>query len=292
MEHARKMVLVPEAMVKNIQPMKNSQIQQESATESTKSVQTPGNVSSRLDKDMYDILHADVKDKRQKWKLFSQALQRFLFSNDDKHESSNGQTECAESTDEDALDSGGDVVTLVNYSDENIINSVPNTYRWKCEQLLRCLHGCGQEHISWDDSGTVRINGTAIPDSNIVDLVNLAVRWRKSYSAVGEQEFANFLQKSTIPREFIGNTSLLNDGSDTPLTNLKRKYGRISRHFSDSAVTPSNLAEPPQSGDEKEADNVEDCSEVFNETADSTLGYSTPGTKKKKPSWATLTLNK
>ncbi|KAJ8672171.1 hypothetical protein QAD02_003430 [Eretmocerus hayati] len=98
--------------------------------------------------------------------------------------------------------------------------------------------------------------------------------------------------KSTIPREFIGNTSLLNDGSDTPLTNLKRKYGRISRHFSDSAVTPSNLAEPPQSGDEKEADNVEDCSEVFNETADSTLGYSTPGTKKKKPSWATLTLNK
>ncbi|KAJ8677374.1 hypothetical protein QAD02_013161 [Eretmocerus hayati] len=204
------MVLVPEAMVKNIQPMKKSQIQQESATESTKSVQTPGNVSSRLDKDMYDILHADVKDKRQKWKLFSQALQRFLFFNDDKHESSNGQTECAESTDDDALDSGGDVVTL----------------------------------------------------------------------------------KSTIPREFIGNTSLLNDGSDTPLTNLKRKYGRISRHFSDSAVTPSNLAEPPQSGDEKEADNVEDCSEVLNEAADSTLGYSTPGTKKKKPSWATLTLNK
>ncbi|KAJ8665740.1 hypothetical protein QAD02_007402 [Eretmocerus hayati] len=106
----------------------------------------------------------------------------------------------------------------------------------------------------WDDSGTVRMNGTTIPDSNIVDLVNLAVRWRKSYSA--------------------------------------RKYGRISRHFSDSAVTPSNLADPPQSGDGKEADNVEDCSEVFNETADSTFGCSTPGTKKKKPSWATLTLNK
>ncbi|KAJ8671516.1 hypothetical protein QAD02_002775 [Eretmocerus hayati] len=100
------------------------------------------------------------------------------------------------------------------------------------------------------------------------------------------------VEKSTTPRELIGNTSLFNDGSDTPLTNLKRKYGRISRHFSDSAVTPSNLAEPPQSGEEKEADNVEDCSEVFNETADSTLGYSTPGTKKKKPSWATLTLNK
>ncbi|KAJ8671460.1 hypothetical protein QAD02_002719 [Eretmocerus hayati] len=221
-----------------------------------------------------------------------EAPQRFLSFNDDNHESSNGQTECAESTDDDALDSGGDGVTLVKYSDENIINSVPNTYRWKCEQLLKCLHGCGQEHISWDDSGTVRINGTAIPDPNIVDLVNLAVRWRKSYSAVGEQEFANFLQKSTIPREFIDNTSLLNDEYDTPLANLERKYGRISRHSSDSAVIPSNLADPRESGDGKEADNVEDCSEVFNETADSTLGYSTPGTKKKKPSWVTLTLNK
>ncbi|KAJ8686006.1 hypothetical protein QAD02_021799 [Eretmocerus hayati] len=110
-------------------------------------------------------------------------------------------------------------------------------------------------------------------------------------NAVGEQEFANFLQKSTIPREFIGNTSLFNDGSDTPLTNLKRKYGRISRHFSDSAVTPSNLADPTLGGDEKESNNVEDCSKVFNETADSTLGYSTPSPKKTKPSWATLTLN-
>ncbi|KAJ8672429.1 hypothetical protein QAD02_003688 [Eretmocerus hayati] len=219
------MVLVPEAMVQNIQPLKNSQVQQESATESPKSVQTPGSVSSRLDKDMYDILHADVKDKRQEWKLFSQALQRFLFFNDDNHESSNGQTECAEGTDDDALDNGGDGVALVRYSDENIINSVLNTYRWKCEQLLKCFHDCGQEHISWDDSGTVRINDTAIPGSNIVDLVNSAVRWRKSYSAIGKQEFANFLQKSTIPREFIGNTSLLNDESDTPLTNLKRKYG-------------------------------------------------------------------
>ncbi|KAJ8678352.1 hypothetical protein QAD02_014139 [Eretmocerus hayati] len=282
------MVLVPEAMVKNIQPMKNAQIQQESATESPKSVQTPGNVSSRLDKDMYDILHADVKDKRQKWKLFSQAFQRFLFFNDDNHDSSHGQSECAESTDDDALDNGGDGVTLVKYSDENIINSAPNTYRWKCEQLLKCLHDCGQDHIFRDDSGTVRINDTAIPDSDIADLVNLVVRWRKSYSAVGEQEFANSLQKSTIPREFIGNTSLLNYGSDTPLTNLKR----ISRHFSDSAVTPSYLVGPTQGGDEKESDDVEDCSEVFNETADSTLGYSTPDTKKKKSPWATLTLNK
>ncbi|KAJ8677161.1 hypothetical protein QAD02_012948 [Eretmocerus hayati] len=250
------MVLVPEAMVENIQPTENYQVQQESATELPKSVQTPGNVSSRLDKDMYDILHADVKDKRQEWKLFSQALQRFLFFIDDNHERGNGQTKCAESTYDDALGNGGDGMALVKYSDENIINSVPNTYRWKCEQLLKCSHGCGQEHISWDDSGTVRINDTAILDPNIVDLVNLAVRWRKSYSAVGEQEFANSLQKPFIPREFIGRTSSLNYGSDTPLTSLKRMYGRISRHFSDSAVTPSNLADPTQGGDEKESDDA------------------------------------
>ncbi|KAJ8671903.1 hypothetical protein QAD02_003162 [Eretmocerus hayati] len=104
------------------------------------------------------------------------------------------------------------------------------------------------------------------------------------HPAVGKQEFANFLQKSTIPREFIGNTSLLNDGSDAPLMNLKRNYGRISRHLSDSAVTPGNLADPTQGGDEEESDDVEGCREVCNETADSKLRYSTPGTEEEKSS--------
>ncbi|KAJ8677691.1 hypothetical protein QAD02_013478 [Eretmocerus hayati] len=110
MEYARKMVLVPEDMVKsdNIHPIKSSQAQQESAPDLPKSVQTPGNVSSRLDNDMYDILHSDAKDKREKWKLFSQALQRFLFFHDGNHESDDFKTERKESPDDDSLDNGGD----------------------------------------------------------------------------------------------------------------------------------------------------------------------------------------
>ncbi|KAJ8665884.1 hypothetical protein QAD02_007546 [Eretmocerus hayati] len=58
MEYARKMVLVPEDMVKsnNIHPIKSSQAQQESAPDLPKSVQTPGNVSSRLDNDIDSVV--------------------------------------------------------------------------------------------------------------------------------------------------------------------------------------------------------------------------------------------
>ena len=71
MEHARKMILLPQESVKRLQAtLGNDKI---------KSVQTPGSVTSRLDAEMKEILNTPTyKDEREKWTLYRQVLQRYL----------------------------------------------------------------------------------------------------------------------------------------------------------------------------------------------------------------------
>ncbi|KAJ8666445.1 hypothetical protein QAD02_008107 [Eretmocerus hayati] len=170
---------------------------------------------------------------------------------------------------------------LMKYRDEYIINGVPNTYRWKCAQLPNCLHQVGKERFSWDDTGLVSIDDEIIPQSNIVDICNEAMRWRKSQTAVGRQQLANFLRSSDIPREFVGNASLYGeiDSLATPRTSLKRRFRNMSRHFSDSVVTEDSASTSrQQSGDIGD----DEGSEVFEETLDKTPENETPKPRKTK----------
>ena len=71
MEHAKKMILVPQTSVERLQNT--------FARDKIKSVQTPGSVTSRLDAEMNDILNSSTcKDEREKWSLYRQVLQRYL----------------------------------------------------------------------------------------------------------------------------------------------------------------------------------------------------------------------
>ena len=71
MEHAIKIILVPQTSVERLQNT--------FARDKIKSVQTPGSVISRLDAEMNDILNSSTcKDEREKWSLYRQVLQRYL----------------------------------------------------------------------------------------------------------------------------------------------------------------------------------------------------------------------
>ena len=71
MEHAKKMILLPQASVERLQNTFTH--------DKIKSVQTPGSVTSRLDAEMSDILNSSTcKDEREKWSLYRQVLQRYL----------------------------------------------------------------------------------------------------------------------------------------------------------------------------------------------------------------------
>ena len=73
MEHARKMVLLPEESVRRVK-QHLAPFQQE-----FKSSQTPGTSSKRLDAEMSDVLNSDIyENDREKWNSFQQVLSRFL----------------------------------------------------------------------------------------------------------------------------------------------------------------------------------------------------------------------
>ena len=44
----------------------------------TKTVQTPGTSLTRLDREMYDILHSNALEDRDKWPVYCQISQKYL----------------------------------------------------------------------------------------------------------------------------------------------------------------------------------------------------------------------
>ena len=162
MDFARKMLLVPEDL---------STV----ASVAEKTVQTPGTVQSRLDAEMRDILESN-KDDREKSIAYQQTLQRFLNLASNRRSNLN-----SEITDmQDNLEAGDEKKN--KKIDEEIVNSVPAKFRKKAENFLAFARKINT--VTWDHTGRVRLRGILLPDSNIVDLVNDAMRSRITFSAV------------------------------------------------------------------------------------------------------------
>ena len=86
--------------------------------------------------------------------------------------------------------------------DAYIIESMPEKYRKKAENLLRRLRAGGG--VVWNNIGAVTIDGVVVPGANIIDLIIDTMRDRKRSLSVGHLQFSAALRKSATPREFIG----------------------------------------------------------------------------------------
>lgn len=197
MHHAKKMVLIPEDAIEKIQQGIVRGVND------LNSVQTPGTTLSRLDNEMSEILKSVTpENEREKWKLYQQVLQRYQFFTED---SRHGNT----------VDSGLPIeknnAASDRTGDSTIIETVPKRYKKQAQQLLNYLQAKSNGTLTWDNNGLVSINGEKIRDSNIIDLVNDAMRERKSVNAIGRAQFSRELQRIGVPREFVGNPRLWNE---------------------------------------------------------------------------------
>ena len=69
MEHARKMILIPEESINNLHL----------SSDKVATMQRPGTPTSRLDKEMSKIINStSIQDDREKYTLYQQALERFM----------------------------------------------------------------------------------------------------------------------------------------------------------------------------------------------------------------------
>lgn len=170
MEHARKMMIVPPELIQRLTASENSQPK----------------ILTQLDNEMDKILNSQLPD-HDKWLQYNQVLQRFLHFA--------GQTRQPVSI---AVENKKESLT---HSD--ILVTLPDVYKKKAENLINTLTSSGS--LNWDNNGTVTIKGVTLPSSNIIDLINDALRPRKSTSPTGWRQLAAYMKEINIPHELIGN---------------------------------------------------------------------------------------
>ena len=143
-----------------------------------------------LESDMHGVLHNPELEDRTKWTQYQQLMQRNQFFQDELRKPA--EIPIIEQP-----------VSTSHRFEEEILGALPKVYKTKGELLFKRL--CGSEVVTWDKNGKVSINGAAIEESNIVDLVCDAVRLKKSGGAVGWKPFTEALCQINVPQELIGN---------------------------------------------------------------------------------------
>lgn len=235
MEYARKMVLIPEDRIESNE--KTTFNTPENPTLPQKTVQTLGTTLTRLDNEMREILESSsYVDEREKWNAYHRILQRYLrlihthhpVIDTDLYDDTNKEPTYAKdemiSPIQPQFSSSRVHQTSHNLDTDSIIESVPKKYREKAALLTRKLKKISKDIISWDGAGVVSINGKVIHGSNIVDLVNEAMRSRKKKIAIGRKQFGKVLKDLNVPREYIGNENFLHSTINMEASTPERQH--------------------------------------------------------------------
>lgn len=256
-----------ESLLNNLSTKKNTTItNEENDNNNNFSVRTPGTPLSRLDAEMWRILNLPTpRDEGERWKLYKEVLQRYLHfvreakkrlrddtrnnSDDVTNVDDDDQDKDIESrTDDDFMEiqthdntsiSSSGAVSESSFGKKRaqsaekikeILNSVPQTYRSKANALLKYLLKIPPSKISWDKRGLVTIDGVVVAGSKIDDLINDAIRERKTMKAVGRIQFAQLLYDIGAPSGLIGNRDLM--------TMHSRRSLRIKKSLLRGSSTP------------------------------------------------------
>ena len=121
---------------------------------------------------------------------------------------------------------------------EKILETVPKTYRSQARMLMRHLQDeAVPDRLNWDEKGIVTIDGNVVKDSDITELINDAVRERKTVKATGRDQFARLLRSLNTRTALVGNKEL-----------LKAVYGSSinARPQSLASSTPNITRSPPK----------------------------------------------
>jgi len=129
---------------------------------------------------------------------------------------------------------------------EEILENVPKSYHKHAYLLMKhLLRKALSDKLSWDEHGIVTIDGNVVKDSNIADLINEAMRERKTVKAVGRNQFARLFRVLNIPFALVRNKSLLSAHADA--VNIVKLRPRASSTSVISKV-PCRLYREPEEG--------------------------------------------
>lgn len=182
----RKFVLISPEELARLRTNKNHQ----ENTQEYKIVNPRLNTLMRVDNEMTSTLKNPHLSQEEKAQSYSRDLEEFLTYKN--HNSVVASKELK-----------SPVFTGVSTLD--ISKTAPKTLRNKAERLAELIKDSGK--ISWDDRGRLIIDGEAMEGTNIIDLINDALRRRKAFVPSGRNYFAHQLRQMNAPRELVGNPS-------------------------------------------------------------------------------------
>ena len=105
---------------------------------------------------------------------------------------------------EQTMTSESDTSEQLSATDKQIIDSVTKTMQ-NCAKLLIQKLKDHSNVISWNDNGQLVLDGSTIPNSNIVDLLNDVMRKRKGFNPEHSNTFAKALAKIKVPEDYVRN---------------------------------------------------------------------------------------
>ena len=196
MEHVKRLVLVPEHLAEN-------------TTERKPLVPPLTSQVNNLDGEMNSLLkRQDVTDD-EKATLYNQILQRYL-NYYDKRMSQPVRVSVVppKPTDDKPETQPEDSVDLPNNVEADIMESVPPTMKSRARQLVKKLKE-NKDLITWDDKGQIIYEGKPVLGSNVIDLVNDALRHRKNFNPHGWRLFAKVLSDVNVPEGIVRNENRL-----------------------------------------------------------------------------------
>jgi hypothetical protein len=245
------------------------------------SVQTPGTLLTRLDAEMSRILNsAYPRNEDERWKMYREVLWRYLhYIREARKQNAANETEITDNEArlpeeiDNAIDSEStlvshdisrklqtsaklshlsgidDTVIEKNHSirmlksSKNIVESVPKSYRAQARLLMKhLLDNAVPDRINWDEDGVVTINGNIVKDSNIVELINDAMRERKTVKPPsGRAQFARLLRSLNTRSSLLGNKRLLNATSAFSSSNIEKPQPTASSTPIVKRVRPTAL---------------------------------------------------
>lgn len=151
-----------------------------------------------LDQAMQGILSMTGISDRDKWTLYNQQLQKYLF----RLEESRKPLELP--IVEQHSDTNTKTPSLKPDLKDRIANEIPRTYTQKATALYTLLDNSPRIH--WDSVGRISIDDSLISDSNLIDLIGDLQRDRKSVEKPrGLNPFLSLIKELNVPHELIGN---------------------------------------------------------------------------------------
>lgn len=192
MEHAKKIILVPEENAKRFQQLLNL----------PPTVQTKGTALSRLDREMSEISNSNAyRDEREKWASYQNVLEQYLRRKipDPVRKEGDDQT---------TVEQAEQKEKQTRY--ETVLRGVAKTFRSRGKELLEFIDK--SSNIEWTKEGRVVIDKVELPNSSISALVNCATstRSKKTRLPNGMAQFSSALQRASVPEKLIGNSGFWN----------------------------------------------------------------------------------